>query len=183
MNTVELTSLLKNNSVTGRYFCGVVPADSIFAEASRCKQMSKTAPYFLIANTDISGERGEHWLAFLFNKDGCLEVFDPYALAPWAYANMVKYFRARKGQCTIYNKMCVQSPLSNFCGLHCMFVVYYKCLNWKSSLKSVLLRNYLDDLSYNDCMVLKNVPTLYPALQTEHAGIINRMKKKSYFCE
>jgi hypothetical protein len=181
MNTLELSTLLKNNHVTGPYFCGVVPADAIFQQAKACSDRAEKQPFFLIANTDVDGQRGEHWVAFFYLSNGCLEVFDPYGLAPWAYANMCKFFSARQQlkQCTLYNKACVQSPLSNLCGLHCMFVAYKKCENWNVDLKSILLSNYLQDFDYNDCMLLANVPQMFPPLLTSYANVINRLKKST----
>jgi hypothetical protein len=172
MDTEQLNFLLKSNVVTEPFFIGVIPANKLFSK--NCGKADKNKSCFLIANTDNDTGGGEHWLALFYDGKGCMEVFDPYGMAPHAYPNMVDFFNARSA-CTKYNEHCVQSPFSNLCGLHCMFVAYHKCLNVTVSLKDVILNNYLDNVDYNDCMVLEFTLDKFP--QLTQLNVINRMKK------
>jgi hypothetical protein len=172
MNNAELDRALRTNLVTEPFFIGVFPANKIFNKT--CGKTDRNMSCFLIVNTDNDDAPGEHWLMLFYDGRGCLEVFDPYGLAPHAYANMTDFFNART-KCTKYNKECVQSPLSNLCGVHCMFVAYHKCLNVTVSLKDILLKHYMNDVDFNDCLALAFVIDKFPNLGRQ--PVINRMKR------
>jgi hypothetical protein len=166
MDTRQLIEMIKSSAVTAPYFAGVCPAD---VAIQRGAANFNNAPCFLVVNTHDQHQLGQHWLVFFYEAHGgCLEVFDSYGIAPYAYPNLVEYFETRRGTCTDYNTKCLQSTESNVCGAHCLFYTYYKCkaLGPKrprdtkqqrprgTTLRNIITKYYINDVDYNDCMVL-----------------------------
>ena len=83
MNTSQIWTALKSDPVTGKKFLGVFPADRLPKEI-------ESYPKGFIANTDVSGKRGTHWVAFYFPSEGKAEFFDSYGQPPERYH---KFFR------------------------------------------------------------------------------------------
>jgi hypothetical protein len=62
MNSRQIDQLLRKNRFTKKIFLGVFASDKI-------PQKIKNFPACFVANTDPSGQRGEHWVAY-WVKDG-----------------------------------------------------------------------------------------------------------------
>ena len=69
MNSREIERALRREFSTKDLFVGVFAADQLPQE--------KEFPVGYIANTDASGQSGEHWLAFFCEK-GVIECFDSF---------------------------------------------------------------------------------------------------------
>jgi|SRR5260221_12837279 len=152
MNDKELSQILRANSITKPYFRGVWAANV----AVQLKfKVGRDTPCFIIVNTDNERGDGEHWLVFFYNKNGCLDVFDPFGIAPYAYPNLENFFEERT-LCTEYNTKCLQATDSNVCGAHCLFYAYVKCKK-KLPMYSIINRYYLNNVFFNDCTVLNFV--------------------------
>jgi hypothetical protein len=79
-----------------------------------------TLPAIVILNTDPIYLPGEHWCVACFKKDKSCDFFDPYGVAPTAYAfGPVILDACHKG--IRYNEKMVQGLLSKTCGHHCLF--------------------------------------------------------------
>ena len=77
MNTAQIDSVLKQDPVTNKKFCGVFASDKL-------PQAIETYLCGFVANTDPSHEPGTHWVAFYFaSKEG--EFFDSYGYPPNHY--------------------------------------------------------------------------------------------------
>jgi len=151
MNTVELKKYLQNNEYTRIYFKGVFACNNVVTLPSISK-------YFIIVNTDKSDEKGEHWIVFFYNNN-ILEIFDSLGCVPSMYKGLINYLRTWKGIIK-FNKQILQSPISNFCGIHCLFYCYIKCYK-NFTLNCIVARYYIKDVDFNDCNILRITKTLY----------------------
>ena len=117
MNTSQIWTALKSDPVTGKKFLGVFPADRLPKEI-------ESYPKGFIANTDVSGKPGTHWVAFYFPSEGKAEFFDSYGQPPGRYH---KFFRDYlKHYDWGYNKRQLQSIWTDVCGQYCIFYLSHR---------------------------------------------------------
>ena len=76
MFSSQISRILKSDPYTSKHFAGVFPSDLL-----PTKRITKF-PYSLVANTDDSSKKGEHWVCFYFDRNGVIEYFDSYGLPP-----------------------------------------------------------------------------------------------------
>ena len=112
MNTSQISSALRSDPVTSKKFLGVFPAN-------RLPKVIKSYPNGFIANTDISGKPGSHWVAFYFPSERKAEFFDSYGQSPETYH---KFFRDYlKHYDWDFNARKLQSIWTDVCGQYCIF--------------------------------------------------------------
>ena len=81
-------------------------------------------PASLILNTEPRNSEGEHWLAIYFDKKRTCEFYDSFGKHPnyyGIYEYLKKYSTSIK-----YNNRKVQSNVSPYCGLYCIFFLIFK---------------------------------------------------------
>jgi hypothetical protein len=118
MNTIQLQTALKNETVTKRFFTGIYSYDTLLN--------IKMKPKLIICNTEPSYKKGEHWVPLFFNKNN-VEFFDSLGKPMSYYSNnfitcvkkFAKYFKE--------NKKRVQPVKSSLCGQYCLYFAYLKC--------------------------------------------------------
>ncbi len=123
MDTVQLTRLMKSDSVTNREFIGVFPSDYLNTSFE-----IKRYPSALIVNTDESTEPGQHWIAIYFDAGRSCEFFCSFGIPPQFYNKTWNDFISRWSIGPLrYNSCIVQRIDSLACGAHCCYVLYHRC--------------------------------------------------------
>ena len=120
----QLTSALKHNTSTRRYFLGCFPSDKI--------RESSIYPYCMIINTDDSSLPGTHWVAVNVLSRARIEYFD--SLGEWPPVANIYRFLSRFEKIS-YISEGLQSPYSGCCG---KYAVYF------------LLRRLRDSINFED---------------------------------
>jgi hypothetical protein len=120
MNATEIENVLKLREWKWISFLGCFPADQLPRISVR-----KFKPVCFIANTDISSDKGTHWVVFLLPRPGEIEYFCPLGISyhhwPLFYNYIKNVVRPDK---TLFNLTRIQSLNSQTCGQLCIeFIV------------------------------------------------------------
>ena len=143
MNTLEVENFLRNDRFARKIFKGVYAIDQL-----NFNNIQKPAAY--IINTDPSNKPGEHWFAMIFPKNGPIEYFDPYGLAP--INGEIKQIWLRNKNNFIFNRKKIQSFDSTNCGKYSIFYIYLRARNIPiTKINSFFLKNKL----YNEKIIVK----------------------------
>ena len=136
-NTIE--EILERDSFTKKIFVGCLSRDELPPVLKK--------PSCFVINTEPRSSKGEHWLAFYFEKDTCY-FFDSYGLSP-KYYGFEKYIKQNSKK-LVFNKQRLQG-LSNYCGLYCILFLIFRARN---DLK-IFYNNFFKDFYLNDKLILK----------------------------
>ena len=114
MYSSQIYKALNSDNKISPYFAGVFPCDQL-------KNMTISYPSALVANTDPSNKKGEHWVAFHFDKKGKSEYFDSYGFPP-VQEEFLSFSldNVKQGQKVLYNNIQLQSLTSDVCGQYCI---------------------------------------------------------------
>jgi hypothetical protein len=107
MNTSQIVTALASDPIVSKCFAGVFACDQL------PKKINKF-PTALVANTDPSNERGEHWIAMYFDKHKNAEYFDSYGMPP-SNCDLYKFFQSN-GKNHKCNETQLQAISSIVCG-------------------------------------------------------------------
>lgn len=110
MFSSQIAAALKTDKHASNYFVGVFPCDKLPEQISY--------PCCLVANTDPSTKKGQHWVAFHFDHRGNAEYFDSYGNPPIKSELLI--FFLRKGKNWIWNTLPLQGLDSIVCGQYCI---------------------------------------------------------------
>lgn len=121
----------------------------------------------LIANTDESNQPGQHWVAIFIPKSGVPEFFDPLAYSPNHYIEHFENFLVNRAPQYRYNAQKIQSDESSWCGLFCIYYLYFRCRN--VSFENII-SSFSLVLSENDPMVLSFVNEHFPLIKWHDGG-------------
>ena len=130
MNTIQLQKILDHVGKNKSFYYGVFSIDKL--------PIIDSYPSCLIMNNQSSLQEGEHWVAIYFNKIGVCEFFDSFGKSPSFYGIMdylKKYSKNVK-----YNKQIIQSNLSSYCGLYCVFFLIFKLKGFSMKYYQSLLK-------------------------------------------
>jgi hypothetical protein len=105
-------------------------------------------PSCLIANTDLAGDGGKHWVAFYFTDDDKGEFFCSYGSPPFEYEEFYKLLNTTYD--FIWFDRRLQSNKSYSCGQYC---VYYLVNRYHGRSDDEIMEDFTDDLDLNDCLV------------------------------
>ncbi len=147
MDTNEISTYMKCNRLTRKYFRGVYSIDNI------PKKLFRRTPFCIIVNSDPSFLPGMHWLACWIDKTpNCVEFFDSFGQKPHLYTNFPDYF-AKYSNCLTINKIKLQSEQSAVCGHFCLVFLYCRSLGISlNTFKKIFNRK---DRPKNDQKILK----------------------------
>ena len=126
MYASEISSILKRNLQTEKYFLNVFGLDEL-------PQVNiDKFRWLLVCNCCPANMPGMHWLA-LYKDDDVIEVFDSFGQAPESY-NLKPFLESQKVSKYIYNSTQLQAPDSTVCGQYCLFFAFWRChgLSFKS---------------------------------------------------
>ena len=119
-------------------FLGVFPCDLLPAEMPR--------PSCLIANTQPSDKRGEHWIGIYINKEGYSDYFCSYAMPP---SRVFTTFMNMHSVSWNFNKKRIQGS-GTTCGQYAAFFLYSRTIGLSLS-KFISL--FSSDYAENDAIV------------------------------
>ena len=111
MDTCQLINSVKQDALMSEYFLGVFPRDMI-------PNHNKTGS--LIANTDLSTEKGTHWVVMYKDENIC-DFFDSYGREPFKN----KFIDTK----CLFNSVKLQSNYSQVCGQYCLYFLYFRSRN------------------------------------------------------
>ena len=140
MNTDQINRILKKLPVKGAvYAVDMLPAFVHY-------------PSVMVCNTDPHNKPGQHWIAICFDCHGHGEYFDPYGLKP--FPPFIPFLE-KNSSTWIYNDVCLQSPISQTCGQHCLSL---------SRCRGIPMNTYINslnkDLLKNDFQVYKFIKSI-----------------------
>ena len=147
MNTFQINHALKQDPITNRKFCGVLPSDKL------PKAIDKK-PCGFIANTDPSREPGPHWEAFYFPSEKEGEFFDSYGQPPEHYGNSFGDFLNNHSYEWKFNSRKLQSNWSDVCGQYC---IYYLSHRARGHSMNKIVQLFSNDTMLNDVKVSRFV--------------------------
>ena len=75
MNSIQINAIFKKHKYTRYIYKGTIAFNE--------KPKKITRPSAYIINTQNRDKDGEHWLAFYFDLNGDVDVFDSYGLWTW----------------------------------------------------------------------------------------------------
>jgi hypothetical protein len=116
MDTIQLQKILEHYAKVKNFYYGVFAADRL--------PTIDRFPSCLIMNNQKSTQEGQHWVAIFFNKKKHCEFFDSFGKSP-AYYGIQKYLKEYSTK-TKYNTKIIQSNVSPYCGLYCIFFLIFK---------------------------------------------------------
>ena len=135
MDSGELQAILERHEVFHGKILGVFMRDSL---------PSPLLKGGYIVNTDLTEEPGTHWVA-LWVRDDVIEFLDSFAHPPEHYGMTFSVP-------VLTNTHQLQAEHSITCGAHCLYFLYFRCL--ELSMEQIL-RFFGSNLALNDVHVTK----------------------------
>ena len=151
LTTIDIDSVLFNNSVTKRDFIGTFPSCIVPYSTRKC--------YSFIANVDEHDEKGKHWVSFFAFRQGkksgpanSLAFFDSFG-RKYDDETLPEHFTdiASSFDHVIYSRTRVQGWESVACGYFCVQFLYFMSLGLDYS---SFLNEYSTNFEQNDEIVM-----------------------------
>lgn len=114
MNALVLNKLAASDNVIRQQFGGVYALNNLPANRRHYRSF--------IVNTDPAHKKGRHWQALYFRKDGICIFFCSYGTLP---AEPIRTFALNNARRLIWNRDRLQHPLTQTCGLFCIYFLYH----------------------------------------------------------
>lgn len=141
LNTRQIIDILRQDKSSFPNFLGVFPRDRI--------PLKIKYPSSFILNTDKSNQKGEHWLAIYYDKEGNADFFDSYGRHPSEFK--LEMFLSKTAKKWDYNKKQLQSFQSRVCGYYCVLFIMYRSRGFKMK---EFLEKFSDFNLINDFILL-----------------------------
>ena len=139
LTTLDLDVVLVNSSVTKRKYIGSYP--------SCTKPETNKKIYAFISNTDDHNKVGQHWCAWVVNRD-TISFFDSFGRDPWDTTLPINFQKIVEDYDHVqYTTTRIQDWSSKTCGYFCVHFIYTLCLGLDYE---NFLREYSKNLLYND---------------------------------
>ena len=110
-----IDEVLKKDTQTRRVFLGVYARDELPEDLSY--------PCCLVFNTQPRSQRGQHWLAIFYDKNGNCDFFDSFAM-PAANYSLVPYLE-RTSNTWVENKKRILGN-SQYCGHYAILFLIFR---------------------------------------------------------
>ena len=118
MNSIQLSQVLKRTTFTRPWFKGVFSANQL--------KRFHIYPHCFVANTDVSGQPGIHWVAFYFPNSTTVEYFDSLGEWPPRSKHISEYMRLNYENIK-YNNKKIQATYEDACGPYSIYFLVKKC--------------------------------------------------------
>ncbi len=133
----------------------------------------KSNDFAIVCNNESSNESGQHWLAFYKSKNQkYIDFFDSFGLPiEFSGAEFVSFINYHGGFVR-YNNEQLQSNLSNYCGIYCLYFLFQrhagvafvnilKTFNSNQKSNDMIMKNFFNEISLNmnsedSCMCVNN---------------------------
>ena len=113
MEAEEIRRFILKDPQTRSYFAGVIAKDEI------PKEPQKNKTHFYVVNTQTADLPGQHWVVLWYS--GVSNYFDPEGHPPFLQAE-TSFLHRR----WTWNALRIQPFYSIYCGLYCLYFVYFK---------------------------------------------------------
>ena len=146
MNSIEITRIASLHSHTRPFFGGCLSSDTL-------PVLVRKYPVFYICNTDMSYERGTHWLLIMLKSPSTHPTFfDSLGYPPTHYAKTIENFMiANSNQQYEYSSVRLQQAGSIKCGMYCLTVADLFCQD--KTLTEIIQLFDKDNLNKNEILV------------------------------
>jgi hypothetical protein len=114
---------------------------------------------FIICNTALSTNVGEHWFVILKTCKNYLEIFDSLGVDENKEHRILSFVNYNVKKVT-FNKQQFQSNQSDSCGKFCIFFVVQRLYNLDLKFREFLEEMFHSDLTENEQMIQKFCNTL-----------------------
>lgn len=111
----------------------------------------KSSDFAVVCNNEYSYQNGQHWLAFFkTKKQKYIDFFDSFGLPIEFYGFEFVSFVNEHGGLVRYNNHQLQSNLSNYCGMYCLYFLFqrYADISFVN-----ILRTFTNNKNSNDIVV------------------------------
>jgi hypothetical protein len=115
MLETSIYEVLSKDEITSKIFLGVFAKDELPLELKY--------PCCFVCNTAPRHNRGEHWLAFFFNKNGFCNFFDSYGKDPNDFG--LSDYLEKTSLNWSFNKKRIQG-MEPYCGHYCIFYLLFR---------------------------------------------------------
>lgn len=149
MNSKQLVAILKTARPTKKCFLGVFSSNNIPK-----LQKVKKYPHCFVANTDKSGNIGEHWVAFFVNSSTSCEYFDSLGDKP--NEDISSYLRQFNN--ILINNKVLQLPFSDACGHYCVYFLISRC---SGTPYCTIIDTLFKTRSMSDCLAKSFVRSIF----------------------
>ena len=139
LSNFDLKRIVKNENI-GKIFLGVFPRDRL--------PLIKKYPCCFIANNQSSNKKGEHWIAFFYDKNKFCTFFVSYGLEPSLYRLISYLDKTSNGYDFNINQY--QSFFSKSCGYFCLLFLVLKSIN--INLDTFLTSNFDQNEKILECL-------------------------------
>ena len=152
MNTSQLLCVLKCDQILKHINNDVLAKDEL------PKAPLKHFPSAYIVNSDLSSQKGHHWLAFYFDKNKNGYFFDSYGNSPQRYGQVFVNFLFQNAIKYQYNSSKLQNDHSDVCGQYCVLFLMLKA---REHSMSYIINGLTFD--FNDQYVYDLITTIFDA--------------------
>lgn len=143
LSTEDLEKFLFNDTFLRHNAGGVFSVDTLPK-----KDISKKC---FVINTDPSFLPGKHWVAVFFPSKSLPEFFDSFGKSPSHYSDSILNFLIEKNsRGFVYNSKCIQSTHSSYCGMFCLYYLYFRIRGIRFE---KVLERFGKNLEHNDLIV------------------------------
>lgn len=119
MNVLDIVKLVRQDRKSRVNFRGVFPCDKL------PKNISRGCEHSLIVNLDKASQEGSHWVAIYISPFQKAVYFDSYGFKP--LRREITTFLEINSIGIQYNEVSLQHPLSDACGLYCIYFIERLC--------------------------------------------------------
>ena len=134
MDGDQLLKLTLRDQCLREHFRGIFARDQV---------PSCLMPGFFIWNTDLYSGKGKHWVAIYVTDTHKVEFFDSFAHSPQFYGWDISQY-------VLFNQKPLQSPVSDVCGMYCIFYLFFRC---RGLTMDSILTNFTNNFRKNDAFV------------------------------
>ena len=143
MRGIDILDVLSGDDIVLDLFGGIFAKDQLVFELPN-KEI------FFICNTDISSSEGKHWVVIYLPREGNnIEYFDSLGKRQ---DNLFVHFMSKSNRFVLYNKIRLQSSVSEACAYYCLYFVYFRC---RGVSFIDILTSFSIDLNVNEKDVIK----------------------------
>ena len=138
-----MLDVLSGDDLVLNIFGGIYAKDQLIFELPKRE-------IFFICNTDISSNEGKQWVVIYLPKDGTyIEYFDSLGKRP---DKLFVTFMSESKRYVSYNKIRLQSSVSDACAYYCLYFVYFRC---RGVSFNDILTSFAVNLDVNEKNVIK----------------------------
>lgn len=171
MDTIQLALILRKDKYTRGVFQGVYPSDKLTVTIS-------SYPALFVANVDMSGKPGSHWVSFYFTKDRDGEYFDSYGQPPSSNTQAFNAFLDNNFNNWTFNTVTLQSVDSDICGYYCL---YFTLFHRRDVNMNSIVNRFSKNKCRNDHLVKHFIEKNFPLSLRKYHHLVTKQRAKARY--